>query len=178
MKIINPATEEVIREIQEDSRVSVNQKFQSLQTAQPAWQQVPLSERVDILKQFAVLLEKNIEQLATVMTSEVGKPLQQSRNEINGAGKRIGWLADNAANYLSDETMLLEKGLEEKISYEPLGVICNISAWNYPYLVGVNVFIPALLGGNGVLYKPSEYATLTGLQIEKFLKEKSYYRDL
>jgi acyl-CoA reductase-like NAD-dependent aldehyde dehydrogenase len=61
--------------------------------------------------------------------------------------------------------------MEEKISYEPLGVICNISAWNYPYLVGVNVFVPALLAGNAVMYKPSEYATLTGLAIEKLLKQ-------
>ncbi len=67
--------------------------------------------------------------------------------------------------------MTSENGLEEKISYEPLGVICNISAWNYPYLVGVNVFVPALLAGNAVMYKPSEYATLTGLEIEKLLKQ-------
>jgi acyl-CoA reductase-like NAD-dependent aldehyde dehydrogenase len=66
--------------------------------------------------------------------------------------------------------MTQEDGLGEQISYEPLGVICNISAWNYPYLVGVNVFVPALLAGNAVLYKPSEYAALTGLQIEKMLK--------
>ena len=64
-----------------------------------------------------------------------------------------------------------KNGIEEKISYEPLGVICNISAWNYPYLVGVNVFVPALLAGNAVMYKPSEYSTLTGLQIEKLLKQ-------
>ena len=60
---------------------------------------------------------------------------------------RIKWLTENAEKYLSDETMNAEAGLEEKISYEPLGVICNISAWNYPYLVGVNVFVPALLAG-------------------------------
>jgi acyl-CoA reductase-like NAD-dependent aldehyde dehydrogenase len=53
--------------------------------------------------------------------------------------------------------------------YEPLGVIANISAWNYPYLVGVNVFIPALIGGNGVFYKPSEYSTLTGIHIQRLL---------
>ena len=95
----------------------------------------------------------------------------QSRNEIIGAATRIKWLTENAVKYLSDETMTLEKGLEEKISYEPLGIICNISAWNYPYLVGVNVFIPALVAGNAVMYKPSEYATLTGLEIEKLLKQ-------
>ena len=65
-----------------------------------------------------------------------------------------------------------EKGLVEKISFEPLGIIANISAWNYPYFVGTNVFIPALLTGNAVLYKPSEFATLTGLKIAE-LMEKS-----
>ena len=105
------------------------------------------------------------------MTSEVGKPLQQSRNEVNGAQTRIKWLVDNAEKYLSDEVMTKEENLTERISYEPLGVICNISAWNYPYLVGVNVFIPALLAGNAVMYKPSEYSTLTGLEIEKLLKQ-------
>ena len=53
--------------------------------------------------------------------------------------------------------MTREDGLGEKITYEPLGVICNISAWNYPYLVGTNVFVPALLAGNSVMYKPSEF---------------------
>ncbi len=50
-------------------------------------------------------------------------------------------------------------------TFEPLGVVANISAWNYPYFVGSNVFIPALLTGNAVLYKPSEFATLTGMAI-------------
>jgi len=171
MQIINPATEEVIRDIKEDSKESIAEKFESLQSAQPAWQKVLLAERIEILKNFSVLLNKNIEHLALTLTDEVGKPLQQSRNEINGAVNRIKWLTENAEKYLSDETMTLEPGLEEKISYEALGVICNISAWNYPYLVGVNVFVPALLAGNAVMYKPSEYATLTGLEIEKLLKE-------
>jgi acyl-CoA reductase-like NAD-dependent aldehyde dehydrogenase len=50
-------------------------------------------------------------------------------------------------------------------------VICNISAWNYPWLVGVNVFVTALLAGNAVMYKPSEYAVLTGFEIERMLKQ-------
>ena len=171
MKIINPATEEVIREIGEDSKQRVEEKFQSLRAAQPVWNNIPLRERVKILQNFSMLLKENTEHLAMTLTSEVGKPLQQSRNEINGAIARITWLTENAEKYLSDEIMKVEIGLEEKISYEPLGVICNISAWNYPYLVGVNVFIPALLAGNAVMYKPSEYATLTGLEIEKLLQQ-------
>jgi acyl-CoA reductase-like NAD-dependent aldehyde dehydrogenase len=171
MRIINPATEELISEIKEDTKETIASKFEYLRNAQPSWQKSSLSERVEVLKGFSDLLEKNIEHLAATLTSEVGKPLQQSKNEVNGARTRIKWLTDNAEKYLADETMISEKNLEEKISYEPLGVICNISAWNYPYLVGVNVFVPALLAGNAVMYKPSEYSTLTGLEIEKLLKE-------
>lgn len=171
MKIINPATEDLIVEIEEDTKAVVGEKFRLLQDIQPAWQKVPLEERIKILQKFSVLLKQNSEELSHTLTSEVGKPLQQSRNEINGAIGRIKWLTENAVRFLSDETMKLEEGLEEKISYEPLGVICNISAWNYPYLVGVNVFVPALLAGNSVMYKPSEYATLTGIEIEKLLQQ-------
>jgi acyl-CoA reductase-like NAD-dependent aldehyde dehydrogenase len=178
MKIINPATEELIKEIGEDTKTGIEKKFQSLYVAQPGWQKVSLEERIKILQKFSLLLKENIEQLALVLTNEVGKPLQQSRNEINGAINRIKWLTGNAEKYLSDETMDLKEGLEEKISYEPLGIICNISAWNYPYLVGVNVFVPALIAGNAVMYKPSEYATLTGLEIEKLLQQSGLHENI
>ena len=171
MKIINPATEEIITDVEEDTKSSLSKKFQSLQLAQPSWQLISPTERVHILKKFSALLKENTELLALTLTNEVGKPLQQSRNEINGAINRIKWLTENAEKYLADETMTLDEGLEEKISYEPLGVVCNISAWNYPYLVGVNVFVPALLAGNAVMYKPSEHAILTGIEIEKLLKQ-------
>lgn len=171
MKIVNPATEEIIADLPADTEKSLREKLESLRSAQPDWYKKPLAERVAVLKKFAELLDKNIEQLAAVLTSEVGKPLQQSRNEVNGARARIAWLTNNAEKYLTEEVMSSGNGMEEKIVYEPLGVVCNISAWNYPYLVGVNVFVPALLAGNAVMYKPSEYSTLTGLEIEKLLKQ-------
>lgn len=171
MEIINPATEEIITNLPENTEDQIIDKYNSLREAQPSWANVPLKERVQILQKFAELIKQNIESLAAVLTSEVGKPLQQSRNEINGAANRVVWLTENAEKYLSEETMTQSKDLTEKIVYEPLGVICNISAWNFPYNVGVNVFVPALLAGNAVMYKPSEYSTLTGLEIEKYLKE-------
>ncbi len=171
MKIINPATEQIIKEIPEDDRSSLATKFQLLKEATIAWWAHPLPERVKILQKFAALLADKLEELAAVLTAEVGKPLQQSRNEINGARTRIKWLTENAGKYLGDEIMTQEDTLEEIISYDPLGVICNISAWNYPWLVGVNVFVSALLAGNTVMYKPSEFSSGTGLEIEKLLKE-------
>ena len=109
MKIINPATEDLIVEIEEDTKAGIGKKFHSLQDTQPAWQKVSLEERIKILQKFSILLKQNIEELSHTLTSEVGKPLQQSRNEINGAIGRIKWLTENAVRFLSDETMNLEE---------------------------------------------------------------------
>jgi len=167
MKIINPATHETIQEITEDSTASITQKYEQLTLGQPAWAAAPLEERVAVIQRFYDLLEAEKDELAKTLTAEMGKPLQQSYNEINGARNRIRFFIDHSAKYLAEEWITTAGDTKEKIVYEPLGVIANISAWNYPYLVGTNVFIPALIGGNAVLYKPSEYSLLTGLHIQR-----------
>lgn len=171
MNVINPATGELLATLQEDTASTLIQKYELLKEAQPQWAAESLEQRITVLQRFEQLLQQHTERLAAVLTSEVGKPLQQSVNEINGARTRIQWLTSHAAAYLQPEVMTHTDTLEERIVYEPLGVIGNISAWNYPYLVGVNVFVPALLAGNAVLYKPSEFASLTGLEIGRLLYE-------
>lgn len=171
MNVINPATGELLATLQEDTAATLIQKYELLKEAQPQWAAESLEQRIAVLQRFEQLLQQHTERLAAVLTSEVGKPLQQSVNEINGARSRIQWLTSHAAAYLQPEVMTSTDTLEERIVYEPLGVIGNISAWNYPYLVGVNVFVPALLAGNAVLYKPSEFASLTGLEIGRLLYE-------
>ena len=178
MNIINPATEEIITSVQEDNEASLALKFERLKKSAKQWTAVPIQTRAEILEKFVSLLKENIEELAAILTSEMGKPLQQSRNEINGAGAKATWLAQHATQYLSEEIMSVSDQMTEKIVHEPLGIICNISAWNYPYNVGVNIFVPALLAGNAVMYKPSEYATLTGLQIGKYLVEAGVPEDV
>ena len=178
MNIINPATEEIITSVQEDNEASLALKFGRLKKSAKQWSAVPIQKRAEILEKFVSLLKENIEELAAILTSEMGKPLQQSRNEINGAGAKATWLAQHATQYLSEEIMSVSDQMTEKIVHEPLGIICNISAWNYPYNVGVNIFVPALLAGNAVMYKPSEFATLTGLQIGKYLVEAGVPEDV
>jgi acyl-CoA reductase-like NAD-dependent aldehyde dehydrogenase len=169
MNIVNPATQEIITTVSVDDQKSIANKLTSLREGQKQWAKVSLSERVAIIRRFAELLQTHLETCASVLTSEVGKPLQQSKNEVNGACARIEWLTANAEQSLKEEWMVETGATREKIVYEPLGVVCNISAWNYPYLVGTNVFVPALLAGNAVIYKPSELSTLTGMEIEKYL---------
>jgi acyl-CoA reductase-like NAD-dependent aldehyde dehydrogenase len=171
MQIINPATEEIIGEVAEDTEAEVQEKYRLVRAGQPLWAALPVEERLGCIARFWELLDKEKEVLADTLTGETGKPLQQSYNELNGARIRIRYFLDHSARWLAAEWVVTEGATREKIVYEALGVIANISAWNYPYLVGVNVFIPALIGGNGVLYKPSEYSTLTGLHIRRLLHE-------
>ena len=169
LSIVNPATGQKITTVESDNTQTIINKLTNLKVGQKVWQKISIDKRIEIIIAFSKQLKENELSLASILTSEVGKPIQQSINEINGGISRIKWLCDNAAQYLADEIMSEQPGMVEKIVYEPLGVVCNISAWNYPYLVGINVIIPALLAGNSVMYKPSEFAILTGIEIKKLL---------
>jgi acyl-CoA reductase-like NAD-dependent aldehyde dehydrogenase len=101
-----------------------------------------------------------------------------SRNELNGLLGRIDFFLAEVDAQLQTQTVFNEGGMTEQIQHIPLGVVANISAWNYPWFVGGNVFIPALLTGNVVLYKPSEFATLTGLAMARLLHEAGVPQDV
>ena len=178
MKIINPATEAVIKEVAEDNATSIQTKYNAAKAAQKKWAKVPLSERVACISKFNELMLANADKIAADLTSEVGKPQDQARGEINGGVGRSKYFVENSEKYLAEEWAVSEGATREKITYEPLGVIANISAWNYPILVGMNVFIPALIGGNAVLYKPSEYSTLTGLNMAEMLWQAGIPKDV
>ncbi|WP_258099424.1 aldehyde dehydrogenase family protein [Marinoscillum pacificum] len=170
MQIINPATEEIITELPEDSQESIQEKLASLRKGQKEWAKKPVEERLEVIIQFGELVKANKEELAFVLTSETGKPIAQSRNEVNGSLNRIEHLKTNALKWLATETVATGD-VTESIAYEPLGVIANISAWNFPYNVGYNVFLYAIVAGNAVLYKPSEFATLTGMNFKELLHQ-------
>ncbi len=180
LKILNPATRATVAKVPTDTPASIKEKYRKARGAQSAWAQAPSTERIDAMTAFREQIRARRDELAKILTSEVGKPITQSRNELNGVLGRIDFFVNNAARVLKEEIVFADRGekLEEKITWEPLGVVANISAWNYPYFVGANVFVPALLTGNAVLYKPSEFATLTGLEIARMLHASGVPREV
>ena len=165
MKIVNPATGAVIADIAADNAAAVRRKYEAARAGQVRWAKVPIRKRLDAIARFRERIVAMHETLARTLTHEVGKPIRQSSNELNGLLGRIDFFLAESARALREEKVHAdaEQKMDERITHEPLGVIANISAWNYPYFVGSNVFVPALIAGNAVLYKPSEFATLTGL---------------
>lgn len=172
LSIISPATEALIREVTEDSPTAIQHKAKQARQAQAAWAARPLDERIGVIQRFRELLEDQQQPLASTLTDETGKPISQAMAEINATLGRIDFFINHVSQVMAPRVVHQEGSnipglgsLEEVITWDPLGVVANVSAWNYPYFVGSNVFIPALLTGNAVLYKPSEFATLTGLAI-------------
>ena len=178
LTIRNPATGGAIAELPEDDAQSIAAKYRAARAAQPAWAATPLQARLDVLRHFRDALKSDVERLAAILTSETGKPIRQARNEINGLPGRIDFFLSAAESTIATRDVHDAAGMREQISHEPLGVIANISAWNYPYFVGGNVFVPGLLTGNAVLYKPSEFAALTGIEIGKLLHLSGVPRDI
>ena len=151
--------------------LTIENKFKKAKSHQGEWAKTDYVKRSDIIQRFRDLLASSVDSCAKTTSQEMGKPIKQARSEIKVTLDRITWFLDHCQELTRTETALENAQVTEKISYDPLGVIANISAWNYPYFVGSNVFIPALLTGNCVLYKPSEICTLTGQKFEELFWE-------
>ena len=169
LSIHNPATGALITQLPADDAASVATKAAVARMAQPRWAAAPMAHRKDCISRFRDAIVAQLDSLAATMTAETGKPIKMSRNELNGLLGRIDFFLKEAEGSVATQTVFDEAGMTEQIQHVPLGVVANISAWNYPWFVGGNVFVPALLTGNAVLYKPSEYATMTGLAIARLL---------
>jgi acyl-CoA reductase-like NAD-dependent aldehyde dehydrogenase len=183
MDIRNPANDQLLAQLPSDGTAEIAAKVARARSAQPAWAARPLAERLDALRAFRNAVHNQKAALALVLTREVGKPVSQALNELTSLRARLDFFLEHTAQVLASERVHEERNgealaLAEDIAQEPLGVVANISAWNYPWFVGSNVFVPALLTGNTVVYKPSEHATLTGLEIARLLHESGVPEDV
>lgn len=169
LSVFNPADGSLIEQLPMDDTARVAERVAAAQRAQPLWSARPLTERKQVIARFRQSVLDRLAQLAQVLTRETGKPLAHSRNELNGFLGRIDFFLAHADQALAGEQVFDADGMREQIERLPLGVIGNISAWNYPWFVGGNVFVPGLLMGNAVVYKPSEYAAMTGLEMARLL---------
>lgn len=175
IQVTNPATGSVVAELGADTSASLAFKFDNAQKEQKHWRNVSMKERLECATRFKALLLSEVETLAQDLTRETGKPISQSRGEIKAVTARIDFFIEQTPVTLSTQRVSpLDAKVEEQVEYEPLGIVGNISAWNYPYFVGLNVIIPALLAGNAVLYKPSELASLSGLNIVRLLHKAGF----
>jgi acyl-CoA reductase-like NAD-dependent aldehyde dehydrogenase len=169
LEVRDPATGELVRTVAVTEDGEIEQKLERARRAQPAWDGAGVDARAAALRAFRDLLDHELEECARLTTREVGKPIRQSRNEVRAVLERVDWNVGHVRDVVRPRDVTTTGAVLERVTYEPVGVVAHVSAWNYPYFVGLNTIVPALLTGNAVLYKPSEHATLTGLRLVDLL---------
>jgi len=136
-----------------------------------------VKERIDLVERATAAMEKRRDEIALDITRMMGKPIAQARNEVAGMAMRARYMASIAEASLADVS-LPKDGFDRRIAKEPLGVVLDLPAWNYPLLTAVNVVMPAVLAGNAVIVKHSPRSPLCGMHFARAFEEAGAPRDL
>jgi acyl-CoA reductase-like NAD-dependent aldehyde dehydrogenase len=139
--------------------------------AQRQWKHTPIAERGRLCLAMLDAFERNAEQYAKEISTMMGKPLGEARGEIRTMRARVETLVALAPTALADEALPEMAGFRRAIRHEPLGVVLDIAAWNYPLLVAINAVAGAVLAGNAVLIKHAPQTALCGAQLARSFAE-------
>jgi acyl-CoA reductase-like NAD-dependent aldehyde dehydrogenase len=160
--IDNPFTGDVACSVELADDAAVNATLDRARRAASALRAVRVLERVAMCERAVAAMEKSADSIAADITRMMGKPLQQAKNEVSGMAQRARYMMSIAEASLADIELPPKEGFERRIVKEPLGVVFDLPAWNYPLLTAVNAVIPAFLAGNAVVLKHSPRSPLCG----------------
>jgi acyl-CoA reductase-like NAD-dependent aldehyde dehydrogenase len=180
---VNPATGESLHEFDCASDPEVRDAVSRAWSAQPEWFELGVRCRVDVLRNFQRLLLEKKSQVAHLITREAGKPCAEALGtEILVVLDAARFYIDNAFGLLRDELVshgnLAMKMKAGRILREPLGVIGIISPWNYPFSIPATETMAALVAGNAVVLKPSEFTSLVALELRDLLHRSGVPEDV
>ncbi|HXX00764.1 MAG TPA: aldehyde dehydrogenase family protein [Candidatus Acidoferrales bacterium] len=171
---LNPATGELLRELDCAGTAEVEAAVARARSAQAAWAGVGLRRRIAILREFQHRLYARKSEIASAITREAGKPLVEALvTEVLVVLDAARFLIDNAFSLLRDEPVphanLVTKLKSGWLVREPHGVIGIVSPWNYPFSIPATETLAALVAGNAVVLKPSELTPLVALELASLL---------
>ena len=165
IRTVNPTTETILNEYDIMTKEQIDAKVKTARTAFSEWRN-DVDKRVDFLYSFANELRKNLENLATTATREMGKAIKESRSEVEKCAWAIEYFADNGKIFASDEVVNTD-ARKSIITFEPLGVIGSIMPWNFPYWQALRFAAPSLMAGNTIVLKPASATMQCGIEIER-----------
>ncbi|HUJ24791.1 MAG TPA: aldehyde dehydrogenase family protein [Myxococcales bacterium] len=161
-RIDNPYTGEIVAERRFLESDEIERLVSRAHRAQKASAKTSIADRISLCERFCQRFEQDGERIAREVTQQMGKPLQQARGEVKTTLFRARTMMSIAAESLRDEPLPPVPGFTRFIRHEPVGVVLDISAWNYPLLISVNVIVPAVLAGNAVIVKHANRTALCG----------------
>ena len=167
---VNPATEQTVAEFTAHTPEEVEQKLAAAVTAQRAWRRTPIEERTDLLRRIAKVLRDGSEEYAQIITVEMGKPIAESRAEIEKCAVTLDYYADQAPKFLANER-IASNASDSGVVYDPLGVVLAIMPWNYPFWQFFRFAAPALAAGNAPLLKHANNVPQSAVAVEEIVRK-------
>jgi 1-pyrroline dehydrogenase len=168
MEVLNPATGETIAEVPRATAEDVDRAVQAAKKALPEWLDTTPGERAEMLLKLANAIDEHAEELAEIESRNVGKPLSYARDEMPVCADNIRFFAGAARVLEGRSAGEYMRGYTSWLRREPVGIVGGIAPWNYPLMMAVWKFAPALAAGNVQVLKPSEQTPLTTLRFAQF----------
>lgn len=162
----NPYTEEVWKEYHPTEPESIRNLLRELHRAHHEWREASFRDRSSAIRKVAEALRRNLEDYAQTITREMGKPITQSRAEIEKCAWACDYFAEHGEVMLRSREVLTD-ARKSYVAFRPLGVILAIMPWNFPFWQAFRFAVPALMAGNTVLLKPAPNTPTCGLLVEE-----------
>lgn len=177
LEAINPATNKVIQSYDEMSHDEVEQILEKTHQAYLLWKEVNFSKRAQTMKKCAQILRNHLEEYARLMTEEMGKPIVQSRAEIEKCASVCDFYAENAKKFLKPEKIKTD-AQKSYASFQPLGIVLAVMPWNFPFWQVFRFLAPALMAGNAGVLKHASNVPGCALAIEEVIREAGFPQNL
>jgi succinate-semialdehyde dehydrogenase/glutarate-semialdehyde dehydrogenase len=173
IKTVNPATGEVLREYPELSNTELDAKVTAATHAFAAWSGWSFSRRAELMGQAASVLRKSSPELSRLITLEMGKPIKESRAEIEKCAWVSEWYAENAERLLAPEPAQTD-ATKSFVRFDPLGVVLAVMPWNFPFWQVFRFAAPTLMAGNVGLLKHAESSMGCARAIEDVFRQAGF----
>lgn len=168
--VINPATGETLTEVTKGDRAAFERAIEAAKQTFPVWSGMQLRDRVKLLHRIADLIEENADKLALIMTLEQGKPLAESKGEIQTNVDNLHWNAEEARR-IYGEIIPAPNNHKFEVRKQPVGVVGAITPWNFPSNMIVRKIAPAIAAGCTVVLKPAGNTPLSAIAIFEIFEE-------
>ncbi|AGB69517.1 MULTISPECIES: NAD-dependent succinate-semialdehyde dehydrogenase [Rhizobium] len=169
--VVNPATGEVLATLPDMGAAETTAAIDAAYIAQAAWAARPAKERAAILRKWFDLMIANADELAAILTAEMGKPLPEARGEILYAASYVEWYAEEAKRIYGETIPAPSNDKRMVVIKQPVGVVGTITPWNFPAAMIARKIAPALAVGCTVVSKPAEQTPLTAIALAVLAEE-------
>lgn len=171
LDVVNPTSGQVFATVPKATKEQVKGALETAEHAQRKWQDLAPLQRARYLYKIAELIRRDKERLARILTHEQGKPLYESRLEIDGAAENFQFYAEYARRIEGDVLPSDFPKQTVMILRLPIGVVASITPWNFPSSTVARKLAPALITGNAVVTKPSSNTPLSSIELVKLAEE-------